>query len=150
MSRMMERATSRKRLRGLVLHASVILLALVVGSVTDSVPAFITVMAAGVLWLSLRRPVQAVAWASKQDRSTLRALWRAWDSNPVSVANRRFLYRYGTPLALAGLVLMLVVRQWVAAGFMAFLLAVALESGARTPGTYAHRIASRVLQRARH
>jgi hypothetical protein len=145
----MERATSRRRLRGLVLHASVILLALVVGSVTDSVPAFITVMAAGVLWLSLRRPVQAVAW-SKQDRSTLRALWRAWDSNPVSVANRRFLYRYGTPLTLAGLVLMLVVRQWVAAGFMAFLLAVALESGARTPGTYAHRIASRVLQRARH
>lgn len=92
----MERAKSRKRLRGLVLHASVILLALVVGSVTDSVPAFITVMAAGVLWLSLRRPVQAVGWASKQDRSTLRALWRAWDGNPVSVTNRRFLYTYAT------------------------------------------------------
>jgi hypothetical protein len=55
----------------------------------NSAPAFMTVMAAGVLWLSLRRPVQAVAWASKQDRSTLRALWRAWDGNPVSVANRR-------------------------------------------------------------
>jgi uncharacterized protein (TIGR03382 family) len=73
----------------LVLHASVIVLALVLGSVTNSAPAFMTVMAAGVLWLSLRRPVQAVAWASKQDRSTLRAPWRAWDGNPVSVANRR-------------------------------------------------------------
>ena len=146
----MERAKSRKRLRGLVRHASVILLALFVGSVTDSVPAFITVMAAGVLWLSLRRPVEAVAWASKQDRSTPRALWRAWDSNPVSVANRRFLYTYCTPLSLIGCVVMLAVGQWVAAGFMAFFLAVALESGARSPGTYAHRVASRVLQRARH
>jgi hypothetical protein len=144
MGRAMERARSHKRLRGLVLHASVILLALVVGSVTDSVPAFITVMAAGVLWLSLRRPVQAVAWASKQDRSTPRALWRAWDSNPVSVENRRFLYMYGTPLTLVGLVLLLVVGEWVAAGFMAFLLAVALESGARTPGTRAQRVASRL------
>ena len=144
----MEQAKSRKRLRGLVRHASVILLALVVGSVTDSVPAFITVMAAGVLWLSLRRPVQAVAWASKQDRSTLRALWRAWDGNPVSVANRRFLYRYCTPLCLVGLVLLLVAREWVAAGVMFALLMVALESGARTSGTHAHRLATRLLRRS--
>ena len=99
---------------------------------------------------ALRRPVQAVTWASKQDRSTLRAPWRAWDSNPASVAGRRFLYTYCTPLSLIGFVVMLAVGQWVAAGFMAFFLAVALESGARTPGTYAHRIAGRVLQRARH
>jgi hypothetical protein len=135
----------------LVDHASLILLALLVGSLAGSPLAFVTVMAAGVFWLSLRRPVQAVSWARKQEPSTLRALWRAWDGNPVSVSNRRLLYTYctPTPLSLVGFVVMLAVDQWVAAKFMAFFLAVALESGARTPGTYAHRIASRVSRRTR-
>ena len=75
---------------------------------------------------------------------TLRDLWQAWDGNPASVGGRRFIYRFFGPFATIGLIVMLLVGQWVAAGFMAFFLAMALVSGVRTPGTRAHRVAARL------
>lgn len=44
-----------------------------------------------------------------------RAIWDAWDQSPVSVSNRRFLYRFGTPVTFAYLVFLLSLGQWVAA-----------------------------------
>jgi hypothetical protein len=77
----------------------------------------------------------------------LRQLWQAWDRNPASVRGRRFIYWFFGLYGAIGLIVMLVIGQWVAAAFMAFFLAVALESGARTPGTFAERVVSR-LRRA--
>jgi len=48
----------------------------------------------------------------------------------------------------AGLILMLVVGQWVAAGFMAFFLAMALVSGARSRGTHAQRFVAWLRRRS--
>jgi hypothetical protein len=46
------------------------------------------------------------------------------------------------------LILMLVVGQWVAAGFMAFFLAMALVSGARSRGTHAQRFVAWLRRRS--
>ena len=78
----------------------------------------------------------------------LRAIWKAWDQDPVSVSNRRFLYRLGTPPSFAGLILFLTIGQWVLAGFMVAILAITLEAGARSPGTRAHRMLSHFRRRA--
>ena len=74
----------------------------------------------------------------------LRQLWQAWDRNPASGSGRRFIYWFFGLYGATGLIVMLVIGQWVAAAFMAFFLAVALESGARTPGTCAERVVSRL------
>ena len=47
--------------------------------------------------------------------SRLRAIWDAWDQSPVSVSNRRCLYRFGTPVTFAYLVFLLSLGQWVGA-----------------------------------
>jgi hypothetical protein len=78
---------------------------------------------------------------------TLRDAWRAWDENPASVGGRRFIYWLFGPFGALGLIVMLLIGQWVAAGFMASFLAVALVSGVRTPGTRAHRVAARLHRR---
>jgi hypothetical protein len=77
-----------------------------------------------------------------------RDLWEAWDSNPGSVSGRRIIYWYFTPFGFAGLILMLVVGQWVAAGFMAFFLSMALVSGARSCGTHAQWIVAWLRRRS--
>ena len=78
----------------------------------------------------------------------LRELWQAWDGNPASVRGRRFIYWVFGPYGAVGLIVMLVIGQWVAAAFMACFVAVALESGARTPGTRAQQVVVR-LRRAK-
>jgi hypothetical protein len=75
---------------------------------------------------------------------TLRALWQTWDKNSASVESRRVIYWFFAPYGTLGLIVMLVIGQWVAAGFMAFFLAIALVSGARTPETHAQRVVSRL------
>jgi len=79
-----------------------------------------------------------------QQMPSLRSLWRAWDQNSVSVSSRRLIYWIFTPIGGVGLVVMLVVGQWVAAGFMASILTVALVSGVRSPGTKAQRLIARL------
>jgi len=74
----------------------------------------------------------------------LRQLWQAWDRNPASVRGRHLIYWFFGVYGAIGLIVMLVIGQWVAAAFMAFFVAVALESGARTPGTCAERVVSRL------
>jgi hypothetical protein len=77
-----------------------------------------------------------------------RKAWNAWDKNPVSVRNRRFLYRVFGPLSLIGLIVMLTIGEWVAAGFMAIFIAICLESGLRTEGTLARRVLLRLRLRS--
>ena len=72
--------------------------------------------------------------------SRLRAICQAWDQNPVSVSNRRFIYRFVTPLMLAAFIFYLVLGQWVVAGLTVVLVAIGLEAGARTPGTRAQQL----------
>jgi hypothetical protein len=76
-----------------------------------------------------------------------RELWRAWDRNAISVESRRLIYLLFAPIGSIGLIVMLVVGQWVAAGFMAAFLVVALEAGARSPGTRPHRLVSSLRRR---
>jgi hypothetical protein len=76
-----------------------------------------------------------------------RRVWRAWDRNVISVESRRLIYLLFAPVGSAGLIVMLVVGEWVAAGFMAAFLVVALEAGARSPGTRPHRLVSSLRRR---
>jgi hypothetical protein len=57
------------------------------------------------------------------------------------------MYIFVTPLSGAVLLLMLAIREWVLAGFMAVFLLIGLESGVRTSGTRANRIATRLWRR---
>jgi hypothetical protein len=71
---------------------------------------------------------------------SLRKIWDAWDQNPIAVWNRKYIYRVFGPLSLGGLVWMATIGEWAAAGFTAVLLGIAVESGARTPGTTVRRL----------
>jgi Flp pilus assembly protein TadB len=57
-----------------------------------------------------------------------RALWRDWDGSPGARWSRQNAYRVGLPLAVVGLVAMLVLTHWVAAGFMVVFIATVLRA----------------------
>jgi hypothetical protein len=73
----------------------------------------------------------------------IRDYWDAWNNNPVSVANRRLIYRIFTPLSFVGLVLMLAMNEWVGAVFAIAILLIAISAGIRTPGSYLARLRER-------
>ena len=81
--------------------------------------------------------------------SSWRKAWSAWDKNPVSVSNRRFLYRVFGPFSVVALIVLLSLGEWVAAGLMAVLGAICLESGLRTDGTLARRLLQRLRSGSR-
>jgi hypothetical protein len=77
-----------------------------------------------------------------------RELWKAWDQNPVSIANRKFIYRIYGPLSVVAVVAFAAMGEWIAVLFAFVLLALAIVSGARTQGTTIERCVS-VLRRWR-
>jgi hypothetical protein len=132
----------RRSARAIKGPACLVAAACVWGLIWSSATAFLIVIVWGGLAMCL---VALVRRALRNPQ--VREIWRAWDQNPVSVYNRRLIYRFGTPTMLGFSVFFLALGQWVAGGLMLVLVGVGLEAGARTPGTRAHRLFLRLRQR---